>query len=493
MTSRFVRLADQDAQVRAGLQSVRTELEIPESFPPEVLQAAQAAADSVPGGDRRDLTDIAFVTIDPEGSRDLDQAVHVARSGDGFVVHYAIADVAAFAPAGGAIDREARRRGLTLYAPDGRIPLHPMVLSEGAASLLPDQATPAAVWRVEVAADGIVTSADVQRAVVRSRAQLSYEQVQQQLDAADAGGEADPLLLDLRAVGLLRQEQERLRGGIDLPVPEQVVDHIDGEWVLSFRAPLPVERWNAQISLMTGMAAADLMLSAGIGVLRTMPQPQAADLDRVRRTAKALGLAWPHNGSYADLIRSADPEQPAHLAFLSLATTLLRGAGYTTFDGDPPPLRTHSAVAAPYAHVTAPLRRLVDRFGTEIALSVCAGSEVPSWVREALGQLPDLMMSATRLSRSLERESINLIEAVLLADRVGETFDASVVDRDPRRRSDFSIVIRDPAVRAKAKGHLEVGTRAPVVLATSDPQRRSVLFRGAELNETLENPSSTKP
>jgi exoribonuclease R len=109
-----------------------------------------------------------------------------------------------------------------------------------------------------------------------------------------------------------------------------VVTHEDGEWVLSFRAPLPIERWNAQISLLTGMVAADLMLSAGVGILRTMPPPEAADLARVRRTAKALGLQWPQNGSYADLIRSADPEQPAHLAFLSLATTLLRGAGYTT-------------------------------------------------------------------------------------------------------------------------------------------------------------------
>ena len=83
------------------------------------------------------------------------------------------------------------------------------------------------------------------------------------------------MLLDLRAVGRLRQEQERLRGGIDLPIPEQVVDHEDGEWVLSFRAPLPIERWNAQISLMTGIVAADLMISAGIGILRTMPPPGA--------------------------------------------------------------------------------------------------------------------------------------------------------------------------------------------------------------------------
>ncbi len=477
MTSRLVRLADQDDQVRAGLREVRTELGIPDDFPAEVQAAAALAAESTPDADeRQDLRDIPFVTIDPEGSMDLDQAVHVARDGDGYIVHYAIADVAAFAPADGPVDAEARRRGLTLYAPDGRVPLHPMVLSEGAASLLPDLDRPAAVWRIHVDDTGAVTAGTVVRAIVRSRAQLSYEEVQDHLDRADAGGERDEVLLDLRAVGLLRQEQERLRGGIDLPVPEQVVTHEDGEWVLSFRAPLPIERWNAQVSLLTGMVAADLMLSAGVGILRTMPPPEAADLARVRRTAKALGLQWPQNGSYADLIRSADPEQPAHLAFLSLATTLLRGAGYTTFDGDHPELVSHSAVAAPYAHVTAPLRRLVDRFGTEIALSVSAGRPVPDWVRSALRDLPDQMLAATRLSRSLERESINLIEAVLLHDRIGEEFPAAVVDRDPRNRASYSIVIRDPGVRAKAKGTFEVGTQAQVVLQTADPARRTVLF-----------------
>ena len=97
----------------------------------------------------------------------------------------------------------------------------------------------------------------------------------------------------------------------------------------------------------------------------------------MRRTAKALGLTWPQDGSYADLIRTADPRQPAHLAFLSLATTLLRGAGYDV-RRRAPELSTHSAVAAPYAHVTAPLRRLVDRFGTEIALAAVAGENTPS-------------------------------------------------------------------------------------------------------------------
>jgi exoribonuclease R len=79
---------------------------------------------------------------------DLDQALHVDRAGDGFRVHYAIADVAAFVTAGDAIDVEAHKRGETLYGADAKIPLHPKVLSEDAASLLPDQMRPALLWTI---------------------------------------------------------------------------------------------------------------------------------------------------------------------------------------------------------------------------------------------------------------------------------------------------------------------------------------------------------
>jgi exoribonuclease R len=329
------------------------------------------------------------------------------------------------------------------------------------------------VWDFDLDADAMPRSVEVRRALVRSRVQLSYAQVQSDLDADTA----DDVLRVIRSVGRLREGREAERGGVALPIPEQVVANVGHDWSLTFRAPLPIEGWNAQISLMTGMAAADFMLAHGVGVLRTMPPPSTADLQRVRRTAEALGLSWPSSGTYPDLIRSADASRPAHLAFLSLATTLLRCAGYTVFDGEEPALRTHSAVAAPYAHVTAPLRRLVDRFGTEIALAACAGADVPDWVTAALAALPDQMAGAGRTARSLERESLNLVEAVLRQDRVGESFEAAVVDSDGR--GGFSIVIQDPAVRARAKGDLSVGSHAEVSLKAADPATRRVQFEAA--------------
>ncbi|HEV2929355.1 MAG TPA: RNB domain-containing ribonuclease, partial [Propionibacteriaceae bacterium] len=113
MPARKVGLPDElPLELADGLAAIRTSLEVPEGFPAEVLAAAEQAA-AQPRLPDRDRTDIELITIDPEGSRDLDQAVHLTRDGAGFLVSYAIADVAAFVRAGDPVDLEAHRRGMT--------------------------------------------------------------------------------------------------------------------------------------------------------------------------------------------------------------------------------------------------------------------------------------------------------------------------------------------------------------------------------------------
>ena len=141
---------------------------MPTDFPEAALDEASGAADSRTAG-RADLTDLPFVTIDPPGSRDLDKEMHIERLGSGYRVRYAIADVAAFVRPGGALDRAVKERTLTVYCPDERVPLHPTVLSDGTASLLPGQDLPAVVWDLRLGADGEVVQATVARSVVRSR------------------------------------------------------------------------------------------------------------------------------------------------------------------------------------------------------------------------------------------------------------------------------------------------------------------------------------
>lgn len=469
-----VRVGDDAAarELRAGFARIRAELELPDGFPAEARAEAEEAA-RAPRIPAYDVTDLPFLTIDPPGSTDLDQAMFIERRRAGYRVRYAIADVGAFVTPEGALDREVWRRGETLYSPDMRTPLHPPVLSEGAASLLPGEARPAVLWTLDLDADGVETSVEVHRALVRSRDRLDYAGVQQALDA----GKADERLQLLAEVGRLRKQLEAERGGISLPIPEQRIEEVDGgEFRLAYRVALPVESFNEQISLMTGMAAADLMLHGGIGVLRTLPTAPAESIRVLRRSALALGVDWPEGTSYAEVIRRLDPTEPRHAAFLEDATSLLRGAGYTAFDGGVPDQATHAAVAAEYAHATAPLRRLVDRFVSEICLAICAGDEVPAWARTALPSLPDVMAESDRRAGALERECVELMEAVVLRDAVGERFEAVVVEV---RGTGGTVQLADPAVRAAFDGELPLGERVQVRLVEADVARRSVRFAPA--------------
>ena len=454
-------------------QGLREELGVRDAFPPVVLAEAEDAARS-PRMPDLDRTDLPFVTIDPEGSRDLDQALAIERRSGGYRVHYAIADVGAFVRPDGPLDAEAHRRGVTLYAPDRNVPLHPDVLSAGAASLLADQIRPALLWSLDLDAHGELVASEVRRAQVRSRRQLAYPEVQQLLDTGRAGEELDLL----REVGRLRQARAEERGAVHLPTPEQeVADGPDGRPCLVFRAQLPTEAWNAEISLLTGMAAARLMLDGGIGLLRTLPPPDPTEVDSVRRSALALDQPWPAAAPYAEVISALDPGVPEAAALLTFAARLLRGAAYTAFEGPPPEQALHSAVAAPYAHCTAPLRRLADRHVGEVCLALAGGSEVPEWARRSLPLLPAEMAGATRRAQALERAVVDLAEAVVLAPRAGETFDAVVVESGDKRGV---VQLRDPAVRAPCEGaDLPLGQPLRVRLAAVDIAARKVTFRPA--------------
>ena len=383
MPRRRLRLTAPDgSEIEAALGELRRQLKVTVGFPDEVVAEAEQAAGSVKLPEA-DETAIPFVTIDPPASMDLDQALHIERRGSGYRVRYAIADVAAFVVPGGRLDAEAQRRGETLYAPDGNARLYPPELSEGAASLLPDELRPALVWTMEVDETGEGTAVHVRKARVRSRAKLSYEGVQRALD----DGSADEVLRLLREVGILRQQREVRRGGVSLQLPEQEVTKSPSGYELSYRAPFPVEGWNAQISLMTGMAAAELMLSGAVGILRTVPAADPARLERFRRTAQALGVPWPKEMSYADLVRTLDANVPRQAALLAQAAGLLRGSGYTAFDRSVPKHAEHAALASTYAHTTAPLRRLVDRYVGETCIALSERKKVPDWVESELPQM----------------------------------------------------------------------------------------------------------
>lgn len=461
-----------DRALEVGFEQIRRRLDVPANFPSDVLAEADRAVirgpvmpPGVHGVERADRRDIAFVAIDPPGSRDLDQAFSAERHTDGYRVWYAIADLAAFVTPDGPLDREAKSRGVTLYSPDSRASLHPEVINEGAASLLPGQDRPAVLWAIDLDDDGAIRQFDVQRALVKNRAAISYAHAQKVLDAeVEVGGGVSAEVIQLLAeIGQRREAIEVARGAVNLRLPTQEIEHHGDHYQLRFDNPLPVEGWNAQISLLTGMVAATIMVDGGIGLLRTLPPPDDYTVNQMRRTAAVLQIDWPHHVDYPEMVRNLQAADPKQAAMLVAAARGLRGAGYLAFqDGNLPRHTEHSAIAADYAHVTAPLRRVCDRFANEVILAIAGGYPAPEWAVSALDDLPAIMGRARQRSGALEREQLDFAESLWLKDRVGEQFRAVVTATGDRYAT---ILIREPAVIAPMRAGTEaLGTEIEVLL-----------------------------
>ncbi|MFE9579892.1 RNB domain-containing ribonuclease [Nocardia sp. NPDC006044] len=458
--------------------AIRSEFGLASAYPAEATAEARDASDAF-AGDRADRTDIPFVTIDPPGAMDLDQALHLERTGSGYLLHYAIADVGAVIDPHGALAKESSARGQTFYLPDGTVPLHPPVLSEGTASLLPEQTRPAALWTIELDEKAEPQRFSVERALVRSRARLDYAGVQADADA----GRLHPSIAALPEFGTRRIEAGLLRGAIGLRLPAQSIvrdDQSDGHWRLIVEPRTAADDWNEQVSLLTGMCAARIMIDAGApALLRTMPPPAESAIASMHRTAAALGVEWPAELSVGQMLARLDPNTPAALVLMSEATSLLRGASYTVVDGDTqvttPESLQHSAIRAPYAHVTAPLRRLSDRFSIEICLARCAGTEVPQWVVDGLAETADSMRRSDSIANKVERSCIDLTESTLLAERAGTEFDAVVV-REANGNRAAEIFIADPPVLGPCVGEPPEGAAVRVRLLSADPTTRKISF-----------------
>lgn len=454
-------LADPGNALSAGLAAIRQEFQVPAAFPPEVLAAAETAAKRAPT-EHADRTTLPFVTLDPASSTDLDQALYIESSGADLLLYYAIADVAWFVADGGPIDAEAWRRGETLYLPDGKAGLYPPVLAEGAASLLPSGPRPAVIFIVRVRPDGGVALDGVERGIIQSRSKLAYDRV----TPADLPAGFGELARRIQAA-------EAKRGAARVDPPEQQLErHADGGYELAFRPHLASEVSNAALSLATNLAVADLLQANRTGLFRVMARPERQAVKRLRFTARALGLDWPNGVDLDAFERRLDPHDPKHAALMFAIRRAGPGASYAPYREGVVPW--HEAMAATYAHATAPLRRLADRYVVQAALAVANGCAVPEPVSAAFDRLPAVMARADALAGRIDRAVLDLAEAVLLSGREGQTFSAvvtEVVDKWAK------VQLCDLPVRARvAAGEAEPGAVLQLRLTEAAPTRRSISF-----------------
>ncbi len=419
------------------LVAIATALKLKVEFSAEALAEA-AAWEKSPGVDDPllvDRTDVPFVTIDGEHSKDLDQAIFVGRdasSSGGYLVEYAIADAAYYVRPGSALFTESMQRGASYYFPGYSVPMLPRTLSEGVISLNANVVRRALVFRHQLDASGQLLGTTLQRAKVKSRAKLSFSGVQQLVDARESsplkGAEFEPSLLALREVGRKRMAIAASRGLVRYR-REEVNVTLDGQGLAFAVMEVvrdEVELWNEQISLLCNAEGGRLLREhpspALQPIYRVQEGPDPARLEQfarlTERVAALNGLpvkpwVWVPETSPLAAYLLALPASQVLSREERLARAVMRQAMMVNmrseYSAHPGP---HSGVGAePYARFSAPMREMVGVFLHKEALELLHGEVGPDVGDEALRV--EVVKVANR-SRETQRRVQDLSNEVVL-------------------------------------------------------------------------------
>ncbi|MFO0694840.1 MAG: VacB/RNase II family 3'-5' exoribonuclease [Polyangiales bacterium] len=415
-----------------------------EEFPEPVRLEAKRVPASVSdeeAASRTDLRDVGLVTIDPDDARDHDDALWGERTERGFRLLIAIADVSAYVREGTAIDAEAMARCTSIYLPDRAIPMLPPEISSNIASLVPNKDRLCLAVEVELSKHGDIRSYKFVEGVMRSRARLTYGSAARALGLTKEGTkqkEADkhlPTLEALLEASRVLRKKRLARGALDFDLPEAKVklDRESGE-------PVDVERSRKDpgvreayrlveemMLLANEIVAADLTERGVPAIYRVHGRPDDKKIQIFCELAHSMGHDLdPEDASDPKILAGflshieESPEAPV------LRYLLLRSMQQASYDVNPD-IGHFGLAARDYLHFTSPIRRYPDLAVHRVVRKVVRGEAIDGamlWPR-----LRMMAAESSRLERramSVERDVVKLYAAILMRERVGDVFDASI-------------------------------------------------------------------
>ncbi len=423
------RLGSSDSPRAFSLVSM-TEHGLRERFPEEALREAEGAQ-PVELGQRLDLRDLPLVTIDGADARDFDDAVFAETDPDpdnpsGFHVLVAIADVAHYVRPDSALDREALRRGNSTYFPDRVLPMLPEALSNGLCSLRPDEERPCLVADLRIDREGRLVGHRFQRALIRSRARLTYEAVQAAMDGdADAQTEQllEPVIKPLYAAFEALDRARAERGTLELEIAErQVVLSAEGNpTAIVPRQRLASHRLIELFMVTANVAAAEALEAKRQACMyRVHPPPDPAKVAALGEVLRALGLAFAKGQVVRPALFAGVLEQVAGTTAAPLVGELiLRSQSQAYYS---PENEGHFGLSlARYGHFTSPIRRYADLLVHRalIAANGLGEGGLPTEDRVSFAEWGEAISRSERRSAMAERDSLDRFTAHLLAQVVG--------------------------------------------------------------------------
>lgn len=458
-------------------------------FPPGVQQQlAQLASHPpaiVPSGNIRDLRDLLWSSIDNDTSRDLDQVEVAQRLPTGEVkVMIGIADVDAFVPKDSPIDQHAAKQSTTAYTGVRNFSMLPEQLSTDVTSLLEGADKLSVIVEVLVSGDGRVQSGEVYRAIVRNKAQLTYDSVGTWLEgtaeappkvAASAELQAQLRLQD-QAADALRAERFR-RGALNIETTETRPIMLNAHVV-----DVVKQQKNQATELIEDfMIAANGVVARRLekvsSIRRVVKTPER--WNRIVELAAQLGEKLPveaDSKALNEFLKKRKAADPDHFSDLSLSVIKLMGPGEYILERPGDPETGHFGLAVQdYTHSTAPNRRFADLV-TQRLLKAVLGNQPAPYSDVELATIAADCTAKENAARKVEREMSKRIAAVAMSNRIGQTFDAIVTGVNPH--GTFVRVLQPHVEGLLARGQtgVDVGDRLRVTLISTDVQRGYIDF-----------------